>query len=149
MKLLDKTQKGVTLIELMIVIGMIGIFAAVAIPTYTNYLKRGKVSEAVELLGGLKTSAEEYYTSKGYFPSTVTVLTDKLSGKYTTNLKVSAGGGTDATTFTIAFRTDDTVLSAYVMALSYDPTTKLWYCDAARTGNATTMPAKYLPSTCK
>ena len=141
-----KTQKGFTLIELMIVVAIIGILAAVAIPAYTDYLKRGKVSEAMQLLGGLKTPMEEYFASKGSFPTSVTTLTDKTAGKYTTGLKIETVTS-NAATMVVSFRTDDSVLSGYVMKLAYDPTSKIWLCDATKAG--TTLPIKFLPSTCK
>jgi type IV pilus assembly protein PilA len=143
-----KAQKGFTLIELMIVVAIIGILAAVAIPAYTDYIKKGKVAEAVELTGGIKTPGEEYLYSKGAFPMAVTALTDKLSGKYTTGLSLGAGGGTGEATFIISFRTDDTTLGPYVLALSYASSSKNWYCDAT-TNKTTTVPDKYLPTTCK
>lgn len=140
-----KTQKGFTLIELMIVIAIIGILAAVAIPAYTDYIKRGKVAEAVQLLGGLKTPLEEYFASKGMFPgpaSLVPLFEPKTGGKYTTNLKLDAGGV--ATTLSIDFLTDDSVLKDYTMKLVYKADTKIWVCN-----EGTTVPAKFLPSTCK
>ena len=131
-----KTQKGFTLIELMIVVAIIGILAAVAIPAYTDYLKRGKVSEAMQLLGGLKTPMEEFYASKGYFPATISTLTDKTAGKYTTGLKIEAGG--TAATMAISFLTDDLVLKDNVMKLAYP---KIWSCDKTKAG--TTLPDKF------
>lgn len=61
-------QKGFTLIELMIVIAIIGILAAIAIPAYTDYTARAKVTEAVGALASAKTSVSEYYTSMGKMP---------------------------------------------------------------------------------
>ncbi|MGH8755147.1 MAG: pilin, partial [Burkholderiales bacterium] len=65
MKLL---QKGFTLIELMIVVAIIGILAAVAIPAYQDYTARAQVTEAVGLLSGGKTPMAEYYADKGVWP---------------------------------------------------------------------------------
>ena len=65
----DMTHKGFTLIELMIVVAIIGILAAVAIPQYQNYVARAQVSEALSLASGAKTALAEYYTTNGKWPS--------------------------------------------------------------------------------
>ena len=79
---MKKIQQGFTLIELMIVVAIIGILAAIAIPAYTDYTARAQVSEAVSLMAGLKTPVAEYYHDKGSIPTLVQLGTTTTSGKY-------------------------------------------------------------------
>ena len=62
-------QKGFTLIELMIVIAIIGILAAIALPSYQDYLARSQMTEGLNLAGGQKSSVTEYRSNKGAWPS--------------------------------------------------------------------------------
>ena len=66
---MNKIQKGFTLIELMIVVAIIAILAAIAIPAYQDYVIRSQVSEGMSLLDGSKTAVAEFYSNRGHFPT--------------------------------------------------------------------------------
>jgi type IV pilus assembly protein PilA len=86
------TQTGFTLIELMIVIAIVGILSAVAIPAYQNYTIRGQVSEGLTLAGGWKAAVLEYYANNGAWPSQTDLSgTTQSVGKYASNITVNSG----------------------------------------------------------
>jgi type IV pilus assembly protein PilA len=72
MKTMTQKQQGFTLIELMIVVAIIGILAAVALPAYQDYTARAQASEAASLAAGVKTTIAEFYQSNGEYPDGTT-----------------------------------------------------------------------------
>ncbi len=95
---MKSVQKGFTLIELMIVIAIIGILAAIAIPAYQNYTIRAQVSEGSSLIGGLETAFDECYANKGeLLPGRVTPMRtwespSVISGTYVSKASFNAPG---------------------------------------------------------
>ncbi|EMT9178081.1 pilin [Neisseria gonorrhoeae] len=92
---MNTLQKGFTLIELMIVIAIVGILAAVALPAYQDYTARAQVSEAILLAEGQKSAVTEYYLNNGIWPKDNTSAgvaspTD-IKGKYVKEVKVENG----------------------------------------------------------
>ncbi|WP_218241755.1 pilin [Comamonas fluminis] len=143
-------QKGFTLIELMIVVAIIGILAAVALPAYQDYTTRAKVSEMVLAASAGRTSLSEAYAAKSAFPAAASAADyiTNASSKYVASVAyqdsnsgaqaqitvtgTSALGGTaNGTTLTLTGVGDT------------DTGTVKWTCAAG------TMPAKYLPASCK
>ena len=90
---MKKIQQGFTLIELMIVVAIIGILAAVGLPAYQDYTIRAQVSEGAVLSGGLKTAISEWYANKGSWPASNGTLgiTGAISGSYVSGVTSSTG----------------------------------------------------------
>jgi type IV pilus assembly protein PilA len=91
---MKKVQQGFTLIELMIVVAIIGILAAIAIPAYQDYTIRAQVSEGLNLGGGAKTAVAEYYQDRGIWPGNNNVAglspAANIQGKYVATVTVTA-----------------------------------------------------------
>ena len=142
--MMKNIQKGFTLIELMIVVAIIGILAAVAIPAYGDYTARAQAAEGFTLMDGLKTPLTELYTSNGSFSvvsTTATPTTSQVagivSGKYVAYLGVpdstktsiqvnfsnSAGISSRLLTNNVA---GGAPLSVHMM---YNPTSGAWSCN--------------------
>ncbi|HGP7641590.1 TPA: pilin, partial [Neisseria gonorrhoeae] len=92
---MNTLQKGFTLIELMIVIAIVGILAAVALPAYQDYTARAQVSEAILLAEGQKSAVTEYYLNNGEWPkdnaSAGVASASKIIGKYVKQVEVKNG----------------------------------------------------------
>ncbi|HFC7126984.1 TPA: pilin [Neisseria meningitidis] len=93
---MNTLQKGFTLIELMIVIAIVGILAAVALPAYQDYTARAQVSEAILLVEGQKSAVTEYYLNHGEWPANnssagVATSPSDIKGKYVQSVTVANG----------------------------------------------------------
>lgn len=129
-------QKGFTLIELMIVIAIIGILAAIAIPQYQNYIARSQFSEAHTLLRGIETASQEridkgtaFAASTGAANAATNVLGVQLTGKYG-NVEAPAWAVTDATygtTYTFGSNVNEN-LSGKKVRYTYTKATGTWAC---------------------
>lgn len=150
-------QKGFTLIELMIVVAIIGILAAIAIPAYQDYITRSQVSEAVTLGGGLKSPLSEYGADRNAWPTLVGVndtagsgeLNATLVGKYST-VDTTIGGTYPTGEITVTMTTGKASGGELVLATINGGST--WACGATTVDGATgsaTIEAKYLPNACK
>jgi type IV pilus assembly protein PilA len=142
---MKQIQKGFTLIELMIVVAIIGILAAVAIPAYNDYIARAQVSEAVSLMSGGKTPMAEYYADKGEWPSTASDVMGNTSGKYTSAITITAGASLP-TIVTLTARMKDASINASITSKTVTLSStdgKTWLC---QTGD---IDAKFVPGACK
>jgi type IV pilus assembly protein PilA len=161
-------QKGFTLIELMIVIAIIGILAAIAIPAYQNYTIRSQVTEGLSLADGWKTAVSEYYDQNGTMPTGfsatggVGLVAQQAAstGKYVSNLTIGAGGQIQITYSSTAPNTANSKINGLKLDITPGVNANgdvVWICGKslppatpglAPQGDATTVPAQYLPSSC-
>ena len=137
-------QQGFTLIELMIVVAIIGILAAVALPAYRDYTVRAKVSEVVLAASSAKTSIAEAAANLGQMPPVASVDIAAQQSKFVSSVSYSYGSATSGTI--TATGTGDSAIAASTITLdgTYDSTTGqvTWACSG-------TIQGKYRPSSCK
>jgi len=149
---MKNVQKGFTLIELMIVVAIIAILAAIAIPQYQNYIIRTQVSEGMNLADGAKTAVSEYYTNKGGWPNAnssagLPDTTASTGGKYVDH--VSVAGGPIVATFG---KESNSKINGDVLVLSPSDLggTISWNCKSnAQSTTKTNVPEAYLPTACR
>ncbi|EPF8629193.1 pilin [Neisseria gonorrhoeae] len=146
-------QKGFTLIELMIVIAIVGILAAVALPAYQDYTARAQVSEAILLAEGQKSAVTEYYLNHGKWPKDNTsagvASASTIKGKYVQKVEVNNGVVTATmASSNVNKEIKDKRLSLW--AKRQDGSVK-WFCgQPVKRDNANgKISTKHLPSTCR
>jgi len=162
-----KNQKGFTLIELMIVVAIIAILAAIAISQYQDYVIRSQVSEGSSLADGVKTAVGEFYNNYGRFPNAASQINANLSfglsvptsivGSYVGSVGITEGSGTGKTIGGViqahysnntGFKANNKINDA---TLLFSPITKagsmVWTCKKALSG--TDLLAKWLPASCR
>ena len=145
-------QQGFTLIELMIVVAIIGILAAIAIPAYQDYTQRAQISDAFTVVSGAKTAIAEFAQTNGSYPVTADIAAldldiDADAGKYAKSLKVTTGTGVVVITMKGA---GDVGASIADKTVTFTPPANLqqvggafnWTCSS-------TAGDKYLPKSCQ
>jgi type IV pilus assembly protein PilA len=154
-------QAGFTLIELMIVVAIVGILAAIAIPAYQNYTIRAQVTEGLSIGDGWKTAIAEYYANTGVWPVQANLTGTTISlGKYESSVTVIAGGviqityGQQVNTsitgdlLGVVPYTDANNDVIWVCGLHAAPGGALTIATGAAAGGGTNVPPQYLPSVC-
>lgn len=142
---MKKMQQGFTLIELMIVVAIIGILAAIAIPAYQDYITRSKVTELVTAADACKPSVSEYFQTNLVSPANITSAgCTSNPTQYLSALTVTNGVISVLATASVGGGITNTMGLTLTPSYSSSVGTVSWTCSP--TGS---MPPKYLPANCR
>ena len=139
---MKKVQQGFTLIELMIVVAIIGILAAVAIPAYQDYTVRAKVTEGLSLASAGKTAVGEYFASNGSLPADNATAGLAASGSLRGN-SVSSVAVTTSGVITVTFSASPIIGSTLILRPTAADGGIKWGCSGGD------LLSKYRPSGCR
>jgi type IV pilus assembly protein PilA len=148
---MKRAQQGFTLIELMIVIAIVGILAAVALPAYQDYTVRAKMSEVIARGSEAKTSVAEMFASEGDLDRTTAPFNTGPSGKVRGVAWEAGGPGTGRIVITIGSTGTDPSIAGETLAIGVLSTQNgvvTWQC-GVDIGGDTSVDQKFLPSSCK
>jgi type IV pilus assembly protein PilA len=141
---------GFSLIELMIVVAIIGVLAAVAIPAYNDYIKKAQVSEATGLLWGAKTPMAEYYSNAKRWPALPGEVLGTTSGKYTGSITFFGTPDNTSGAMTLMATMASTGVATELQGATFFLETAdggaTWTC---RSGGPRPIGAAYLTNACK
>ncbi len=136
---MKRMQQGFTLIELMIVVAIVGILAAIALPAYQDYVIRSKMSEGVAALAACKTSVSEFVSTKNAWPSDAdNAGCSTIATQYVANLAVAGNGVITVTTVNTGSKSGDCTLT--LTPSGTIPEITQW------SGSHAACDAKYVPS---
>lgn len=143
---MKKMQQGFTLIELMIVIAIIGILAAVALPAYQDYTTRAKISEGIGLAGAARASVAEFRQVRNEWPDTnhEAGLSGTITSPNVKSLEVGTNGVITVTFSTLSGAPDETLV--FTPTVDANSGVVSWSCTGGSSG---TLEDKYRPANCR